>query len=364
MPVVPIRRADRPTHMSTEPRSPRSERTAGHRTGTAASPNDPTALECAPIRSFHHADWTTDDLLEAKGATTVSVCLPARDEESTVGAIVATLRRDAVDAGLVDELIVIDDHSSDATAERAATAGAVVVHAADVLTEFGPGHGKGEVLWKSLHVSRGDVVLWCDADLRDFSAHLVTGLLGPLLCEPDVELVKGHYHRPEHDGVGGGRVTELVARPLLSLLFPALAGLHQPLSGEYGGRRSVLERLPFTQGYGVEVGMLLHYVRQRGTTGLVQVDLQERRHRNRPLEDLGPQAMAVAQTILRHAQLHRSTGVEDALGSIPAVAELLRPGRPPHVVDVSERPPMAEVATYLEMVRRSRTEGTAATDRP
>lgn len=318
---------------------------------TVAAPTM-TTEHCPPIRSYHHDDWTVDELLVAKGATTVSVCLPARDEESTVGAIVEALVRDGIGTGLLDELIVIDDHSSDATAERAAEAGARVVDASTVLPEFGRGHGKGEVLWKSLHVSTGAIILWCDADLTDFSSHLVTGLLGPLLCESDVELVKGHYHRPERDGVGGGRVTELTARPLLSLLFPALAGLHQPLSGEYGGRRSVLERLPFVQGYGVEIGMLLHYLRLRGTTGLVQVDLQERRHRNRPLEDLGPQAMAVAQTILRHAQLHGPRD-EDRVGigvAVPAVAELLRPGLAPHPVDVSERPPMREVAAYLDLV--------------
>lgn len=310
-------------------------------------------FDTPPIRSFHHADRTLDELLAAKGPTTVSVCLPARNEEATVGAIVTTLVRDAVEVGLVDELVVMDDHSTDATAAVAADAGARVVDAATVLPQFGRGHGKGEVLWKSLHVADGDLVLWCDADLRDFSAHLVTGLLGPLLCEPDVELVKGFYRRPDADGVGGGRVTELVARPLLSLLFPALAGLHQPLSGEYGGRRSVLERLPFVQGYGVEVGLLLHYLRLRGTTGLVQVDLEERRHRNRPLDELGPQAMAITQTILRHAQA-MGLGQGDTSAVVPAVAELLRPGRPPLTVDVSERPPMVEVAAYLDALRATR----------
>lgn len=334
--------------MTTDHRPITHEPTDGRR-----SSQGPTSRDCAPIRSFHHSDRSVGDILAAKGARTVSVCLPARNEEPTIGAIVECLVRDALAPGLVDELIVLDDNSVDGTADRALAAGATVVDATEVLPDLGRGDGKGEVLWKSLHVSSGDIVLWCDADLRDFSAHLVTGLLGPLLCEPDVELVKGHYHRPEHGGTGGGRVTELVARPLLSLLFPALAGLHQPLSGEYGGRRSVLERLPFTQGYGVEIGLLLHYLRQRGTTGLVQVDLDERRHRNRPLEELGPQAMAVTQTILRHAQLHGPTHDGTSL-PIPAVAELLRPGRAPHVVDVSERPPMVEVATYLELLRASR----------
>jgi len=316
---------------------------------------DPTRRDCAPIRTFHHADRSLDELRAAKGSTTVSVCLPARNEAATVGAIVETLVRDTVRTGLVDELIVIDDHSTDDTGPRARHAGARVVDAGSVLPEFGRGHGKGEVLWKSLHVSSGDLVLWCDADLRDFRSHLVTGILGPLLCEPDVEVAKGFYRRAEADGIGGGRVTELVARPLLSLLFPALAGLHQPLSGEYGGRRAVLERLPFVEGYGVEVGLLLHYLRQRGTTGLVQVDLDERHHRHRSLDDLGPQAMAVTQTILRHATAAGLGNVDGAVPPVPAVAELLRPGRAPHVVDVSERPPMVEVAAYLELVRADRT---------
>lgn len=342
--------------MSTEPgpttgpteRAERYERRLDAAGAVPAMPSLAT-LDCAPIRSFHHADHSIDELLASKGATTVSVCLPARDEEETVGSIVDVLVRDAVRTGLVDELVVIDDHSTDRTASCAAEAGARVVDAATVLAEFGRGHGKGEVLWKSLHVTSGDVVIWCDADLRDFSSHLVTGLLGPLLCEPDVELVKGFYHRPEADGVGGGRVTELVARPLLSLLFPALAGLHQPLSGEYGGRRRVLERLPFVEGYGVEIGMLLHYLRQRGTTGLAQVDLDVRHHRNRTLDDLGPQAMAITQTILRHAQAAGlSHGETPLVPAVPAVAELLRPGRAPRVVDVSERPPMSEVAAYLD----------------
>jgi len=322
----------------------------------------PGDRDCAPIRSFHHTDWSTAELLAAKATTTVSVCLPARDEESTVGPIVDALVRDAVGPGLVDELIVVDDHSSDRTAARARDAGATVVDASTVLVEFGRGHGKGEVLWKSLHVSSGDIVLWCDADVRGFDAHLVTGLLGPLLCEPDVELVKGHYRRPEHGGVGGGRVTELVARPLLSLLFPALAGLHQPLSGEYGGRRAVLERLPFVEGYGVEVGLLLHYLRQRGTTGLVQVDLDERHHRNRPLDELGPQAMAITQTILRHAQMGVPQGA-DAAPFVPAVAELLRPGRAPQRIDVSERPPMREVASYLDLLNDGRPEPDPSAER-
>jgi glucosyl-3-phosphoglycerate synthase len=297
----------------------------------------PVERDRAGIRCVDHRDYPLERLLAAKSDTTVSVCLPARNEEATVGAIVEVLHRNLLRVGAVDEIVVVDDHSTDRTAQVARAAGARVVDARDVLVDAGLGHGKGEVLWKSLLVTEGDVVVWCDADLRDFDARFVRGVLGPLLCDPGTDFAKGFYSRPEQDGTGGGRVTELVARPLVSLLFPELADLHQPLSGEYGGRRSVLERLPFVEGYGVEIGLCIDYVRRYGTGGLVQVDLDVRHHRNRSLEDLGPQAMAVMQTMLRR--------VDRDL--VPAVAELLRPDGTTVEVDVAERPPMIEVAEYL-----------------
>lgn len=296
------------------------------------------ASSSSDIRSFHHGEFPVDRLLAAKGSTSVSVCLPARNEAETVGSIVATLRDELLSSGVIDEIVVLDDHSTDATARVAAAAGARVASAEHVLADFGGGHGKGEALWKSLHVSDGDVVLWCDSDISEFGARFVTGLLGPLLCEPGVDFAKGFYRRPEREREGGGRVTELVARPLLSLYFPELAGLHQPLSGEYGGRRDVLEQLPFFQGYGVDMGLLIDLSRRFGVDGLVQVDLDIRHHRNRTLHDLGPQAMSIMQTMLSR--------VDGALA--PPVAELLRPGHEPVSVDVSERPPMLEVAPYRD----------------
>lgn len=278
----------------------------------------PAVSELPPIRSFHHADYDVARILAAKDLT-VSVCLPARDEAATIGPIVETIRKQVVETGLADELIVLDDHSTDDTARAAASAGATVVAAEEVLPHVGGGPGKGAALWRSLAASKGDVVVWCDADIEDFGPRFVTGVLGPLLCEPDVELVKGHYRRPTVGGNGGGRVTELVARPLLSMLFPELEALHQPLSGEYGGRRSVLEQLPFVDDYGVDVGLLIDYVRLRGTAGLAQVDLDVRWHRNRSLDELAHQARAVM-----HAILHR------------ADPDLVGPG--------TDLPPLAEVA--------------------
>ena len=291
----------------------------------------------AQIRQFDHREFGVSRLLEHKESTLVSVCLPARNEGLTVGPIVATLRTELLLTGVVDEILVIDDHSTDNTAAVAREAGARVVSAADILPEYGGGFGKGEVLWKSLYVAEGDVIVWCDADISQFGSRFVSGILGPLLCESDVDLAKGFYRRPERDREGGGRVTELVARPLLSLFCPELAELHQPLSGEYGGKREVLEQLPFVQGYGVEVGLLIDLAKQFGLSGLVQVDLDVRHHRNRSLAELGPQAMAIAQTIMRHVDWDLA----------PVASELIRPGLPPVTVDVSERPPMVEVSSYL-----------------
>jgi len=256
----------------------------------------------APLAIVDGRGWSAPQLVAAKGATSVSVCLPARNEEATVGAIVTTIRRELMERGaLVDELIVIDDHSTDRTAKVAADAGAVVVDAANVLTDHGIGHGKGEALWKSLHVSTGEIVVWCDSDISHFESRFITGLLGPLLTDPGVAFTKGFYERPEHDGVGGGRVTELTARPILQLLFPELAAVVQPLSGEYAGRRSVLEQLPFTVGYGVDLGLLIDVARLVGVEAIAQVDLGRRHHRNRTLAQLGPQARAVMQVALARA---------------------------------------------------------------
>ncbi|MEA2844556.1 MAG: glucosyl-3-phosphoglycerate synthase [Actinomycetota bacterium] len=268
----------------------------------------------------------------------VSVCMPARNEEATVGAIVASIVEELVERHhVVDEVVVVDDGSTDATATVAADAGAIVVSASSVLPECGPGTGKGEALWKSLYVATGDVLVFCDADLTDFDPAFVTGLLGPLLLDPtgrpDVGFVKGHYDRP----VGGGRVTELMARPALGLFFPELLRIRQPLGGEFAARRAVLEQVPFVQGYGVDLGLLVDVAARFGPESIAQIDLGTRTHRNRGLDELGQQATAVLRVALRRA------GVPD------------RPGW--GEADVAERPPIVEVEAYR--ARRSAT--TAAT---
>ena len=293
-----------------------------------------------PLRSVRHRDYDVAELA-ARRTERVTVALPARNEAATVGDIVAALDRDLVTAGLVDELIVMDDHSTDDTAEVARAAGARVVPSSSLLCDFGSGHGKGEVLWKSLCAGTGDVIVWCDADITDFSSHFVTGLLGPLIGDDGVQFTKGHYHRPGEDGTGGGRVTELVARPLLSMFFPHLGQVAQPLSGEFAGRRSVLERLSFVRGYGVDVGLLIDVAAMVGVGAIAQVDLDLRTHRNRPLSQLGPQASAVAAAILRRVD---PTLVDEHM-------TLERPDIPPVDVDLGELPPMIEVDDYLRRAR-------------
>ena len=290
------------------------------------------------IRTFHHAEFTAEHLASAKDGRVVSVCLPARNEQETVGTIVDILRTELVEqVGLIDEIIVIDDHSTDRTADLAAAAGAKVSQAEGILPEYGDGHGKGEAMWKSLFVSEGDLVVWCDADVRNFGPEYVVGLLGPLLTRSDVTFVKGFYDRPVSDGGnGGGRVTELVARPIIAVLFPELAPIVQPLAGEYAGRRDVLEQLAFVQGYGVDIGLLIDVCERYGAASIAQVDLGTRLHRNRPLEELSPQAMSVLQTALRRA--------DPDLVATSAV--LARPGLDPMVIDVTERPPLADVPEY------------------
>ena len=198
-------------------------------------------FDSRPIVTYHYRDFPLGDLVEAKGDQVVSVCIPAHDEADTVGAVVSKLRLHLMErVPLIDELLVIDDHSSDGTAQVAADAGARVVLAAEVLPQVAGGNGKGEALWRSVYSAKGDIVAWCDADITDFGARFVVGLLGPLLLRPDIAFVKGYYERPMATGDTGGRTTELMARPLLATLFPHLASIRQPLSGEYAGRRAVL----------------------------------------------------------------------------------------------------------------------------
>lgn len=269
-------------------------------------------------RTFHWDDWSLSALMAAKGETVVSLVVPARNEAATVGDVVAKVRAALVDTvALVDEIVVIDSDSTDDTYEVASDAGAIVHRAAEIRPDLGTFPGKGEAMWKSLFVTRGSLVVFMDADLLDWDTHFVPGLLGPLLTSSSVQLVKGFYERPLVSGevsvpFEGGRVTELVARPLIRLLFPQLAGLHQPLAGEWAVRRSLFESLSVPHGYAVELAALVDTCASYGLDAIAQVDLGVRAHRHQSLRDLSGMAEEIMAVALSRA------------GSGPAVA-----GRPP-----------------------------------
>jgi len=250
------------------------------------------------------ADWPADELVKLKGDTTVSVILPALNEEQTVGAIVRSIRESLMapcEYELVDELIVLDSGSTDATAREAEDAGATVLHRDDILPSIPPVSGKGEAMWRATATSTGDIVVFIDADLKSFTPTYVTALIGPLLSNPTVQLVKAVYERPLVTGdtvvqAGGGRVTELMARPLLNLYWPELAGIIQPLAGEYAARRSLLEQLPFPCGYGVEIAILIDTMNLYGLHAIAQVDLGVRVHRHQDERRLGRMAAQILRT--------------------------------------------------------------------
>jgi glucosyl-3-phosphoglycerate synthase len=243
--------------------------------------------------TYHHGDFPVADLLAAKGERTVSVCIPARDEGSTVGSVVRAVVQpflaSAGGNGLVDQVLVLTDD----TAEQALAAGARVV------ASQGSEGGKGQAMAAALEAASGDLIVFLDADVANTTPAFVTGMLGPLLLHDDIALVKGFYTRPLHgEPTGGGRVTELVARPVLELLFPQLSGIRQPLAGETAAHRWVFEKVGFADGYGVEIALLIDVAAHLGPGVLAQVDLGERIHRNRPLHELRPQAVDVLRAAL------------------------------------------------------------------
>ncbi len=301
------------------------------------------------------AVWDRERLVAAKGPTTVSVVLPARNEAATVGDIVRAVRRELMETlQLVDEVLVVDSGSADGTAREALRAGARVVSQSGVLPQLGDRRGKGEALWKSLDATTGDVVAFVDADLRCFDPQFVVGLLGPLLTEPSVHFVKGFYDRPLDTGAtllpaGGGRVTEMLARPLLNVHWPELAGFVQPLAGEYAGRRSLLENIPFVSGYGVEIAMLIDVLQTVGLQGMAQVDLGSRQHRNSGDLELGRMATQVYLALLSRLERYgRSMSAAEANYSL---VQFVREGAEFRTVvsdvQMSERPPISTLPEYL-----------------
>lgn len=302
-------------------------------------------------RTFSPDDLDLDALIARKRATgqTVSLVLPARNEADTIVGVIEAGR--SLVGRLVDELVVIDGGSSDGTAELAAAAGAIVYDDNRIMSDFGRARGKGDALWRSLRVTAGDIVAFVDTDIRNPDPRFVWGIVAPLLLDDGIDYVKAFYDRPiDAGGVlqpsGGGRVTELLARPLLNLFWPELAGLVQPLSGEYAGRRTVLERVPFFTGYGVELGLLLDILVLRGADAIAQVDIGRRVHRNQQLPSLSRMAFAIARVALERLSSADRARFADELGTRYVQFSRDDHGRitvePTDVADV-ERPPIASL---------------------
>jgi len=288
------------------------------------------------VKTFDPSGWTLEMALAVKRGRTVSVCIPCRNEAETVGDLVRMID-DALVGTLVDELILLDDDSTDGTGEVAAEAGATVVPVDVVHFFHGSARGKGNALWASLVASKGDIVVWCDGDITSFTPDWIVRLVIPLLLDDELGLVKASYERPSHLG-GGGRTTELVARPLLSLFFPEIAELNQPLAGEFAGRRTMLEAIPFATGWGVEIGMLIDMSRRFGASSIGQVDLGVRLHRHHRLETLAIQAAEVAATLLAR--------LPDAPELAESVPMLRRKAGAPHELNLMVRPPVNSLARF------------------
>lgn len=290
-------------------------------------------------RTWRRPDWTIVELLAAKAETgrTISVVLPALDEEATIESVIDSITP-LVD-GLVDELIVLDSGSTDDTEIRSIAAGARVVSREQALPEIVPQPGKGEALWRSLAATGGDIVVFIDSDLIDPDPMFVPKLVGPLLTGDGIHLVKSFYRRPlkvngTEDANGGGRVTELVARPLLAALRPELGGVLQPLGGEYAGSRELLTSVPFAPGYGVEIGLLIDTYDRLGLDAIAQVNLGVRAHRNRPLAELGAMSRQVVATLLSRCGIPDSGAgltqfFADGDDYLPRTAPLSLIDRPP-----------------------------------
>lgn len=307
-----------------------------------------------------HADEFSDltflcEVKERQGVS-ISLALPALNEEETVGNVIHTIKGELMEKfPLLDEIVLMDSNSTDQTRVIAKNEGVPVYIHQEILPGYGARPGKGEALWKSLYVTKGDIIVWVDTDIVNIHPRFVYGLLGPLLVNPRIDFIKGFYRRPLKVGQkmqagGGGRVTELTARPMLNLFFPELSGVVQPLSGEYGGRRSALEQLEFWSGYGVETGLLIDMLEKLGLNSIAQVDLRERIHHNQALESLSKMSFAIIQVVIRKLESRYGQGIlEDVNRSMKLIR--YEPGRlflEVEEIAERERPPMVELPEYLE----------------
>lgn len=311
-----------------------------------------------------HADEFSDlkelMALKEKRGVTISLALPALNEEETVGKVISTIKKKLMDnVPILDEIVLIDSNSTDRTRDIAADLGVPVHIHQELLPDMEPRTGKGEALWKSLLVTKGDIIAWIDTDIINIHPRFVYGILGPLLLNRNIQFVKGFYRRPlqvgnKRQAGGGGRVTELTARPLLNLFYPELSGIVQPLSGEYAGRRAAVEQATFFSGYGVETGLLIDIFERFGIGAIAQVDLLERIHHNQELDALGKMSFAIIQTVLRKLEARFERSIIEDINKTMKLIKYSKGGYYLEVEEVaeSERPPMITVPAYRERFKK------------
>ena len=311
--------------------------------------------------TYNYKVFPVDRLVKFKKKKnlTISLCFPTLNEAQTIGRILDIVRKSIYEPGLVDEVVVIDSNSMDRTVSIARSAGFKVLQHRDILPGYGSFKGKGEALWKSLAVLKGDIIIWCDSDIMNFKPRFIYGILGPLLIDDRISYVKGFYRRPlkidsSYLKSEGGRVTEILVRPILNLFYPQLSKIFQPLSGEYAGRREIFESIPFSTGYGVEVGMLIEIFERFGLDVIAQVNLKRRVHRNQPISALSKMSFGILQTLIRKLQYYNKVKLNSDINKIYNQIEYINKEYiiTPLKLEEMERSPIIEIKEYLERKRK------------
>jgi len=305
--------------------------------------------------TFHYKQFNVKKLINIKKRKNlkISLCFPTLNEAQTVGTILKIVERHLYNPGLIDEVVVIDSESDDGTAEIVKSLGFKVYQHKEILPKYGSYRGKGDALWKSLYVLNGDIVVWCDADIKNFKPRFIYGLIGPLLLEDNISFVKAFYLRPlkidsSYMKGEGGRVTEILIRPILNLFYPELSKVLQPISGEYAGRREMLEQIPFYTGYGVEIGMLIDIYEKFGLDTIAQVNVIRRIHRNQPLLALSKMSFGIMQAIFQKLKCYRKISVDEGINKI--YNQVNRVGYEYVITPIKlvekNRPPISDIEEY------------------
>ncbi len=306
--------------------------------------------------TFHYLRFDVRQLVKIKNKKNlkISLCLPTLNESQTIEYILRTTKKELYQEGLLDEVIVIDSGSTDSTLDIVKSIGFKIIRHKDILKKYGTNQGKGEALWKSLHVLNGDIIAWCDSDIKNFHSKIIYGILGPLIMYDEILLVKAFYRRPlKIDGSymksEGGRVTEILVRPILNLFYPELSRILQPLAGEYAARREILEQIPFFTGYGVETGMLIDIYEKFGLDKIGQVNVIRRIHKNQPLSALSKMAFGILQAVLEKLQHYNKIIIVKELNKIFSQIDYFKKEYfiSQIKLEEKERPPMAEIEEYM-----------------